>query len=67
MVDKYRHTRAERSALERDLKRIIDSKDEREFMKFLRELGIKDENPRFSRLVKAFREGKIDEAFEKRP
>ena len=67
MTDKYRHTKAERSALERDLKRILDLKDEREFMKFLREHGIKDENPRFSRLVKAFREGKIDEAFEKKP
>ena len=67
MVDKYRHTKAERSALERDLKRIMDSKDEREFMKFLREHGIKDENPRFSGLVKPFREGKIDEASGKNP
>jgi hypothetical protein len=67
MTDKYRHTRAERSALERDLKRIMDLRDEREFMKFLREHGIKDESPRFSQLVKAFREGNIDEAFEKKP
>jgi len=67
MAEKYRHTRAERNALERNLKRIMELKDEREFMKFLREHGIKDENPRFSRLVKAFREGKIDEAFEKKP
>jgi hypothetical protein len=67
MTDKYRHTKAERSALERDLKRIMDLRDEREFMRFLREHGIKDENPRFSRLVKAFREGKIDDAFEKKP
>ncbi len=67
MTEKYRHTRAERSALERNLKRIMELKDEREFMKFLREHGIKDENPGFSRLVKAFRAGKIDEAFEKKP
>jgi hypothetical protein len=67
MTDKYRHTGAERTALERDLKRIMESKDEREFMKFLREYGIKDENPRFSQLVKVFREGKIDEAFEQKP
>jgi hypothetical protein len=32
MVDKYRHTKAERSALERNLQRIMDFKDEREFM-----------------------------------
>jgi hypothetical protein len=67
MTDKYRHAKAERSALERDLKRILDLKDEREFMKFLREHGIKDENPRFSRLVKAFREGKIDQASQNKP
>lgn len=42
---------------------MMDSRDEREFMKFLREHGIKDENPRFSLLVKAFRAGKIDETF----
>lgn len=45
----------------RELGRIIEMKDERELMRFLREHGIKDENPRFSHLVKAFRAGKIDE------
>ena len=45
----------------RQLKRIIELRDEREFMIFLRAHGIKDENPRFSHLVKAFRAGKIDE------
>jgi hypothetical protein len=59
--DKYKHTPAERNAMLRQLKRIIELKDEREFMQFLREHGIKDENPRFSQLVKAFRDGKIDE------
>lgn len=50
----------------RQLKRIIETKDERELMTFSREHGIKDENQGFSQLVKAFREGKIDEAFEKK-
>jgi ribosomal protein L12E/L44/L45/RPP1/RPP2 len=49
------------------LKRIIALKDERELMTFLRAHGIKDENPRFSRIVKAFRDGKLDEALEKKP
>lgn len=60
MPDKYKHTPSERNAMLRQLKRIIELKDEREFMQFLREHGIKDENPRFSQLVKAFRDGKID-------
>jgi len=34
-------------------------------MSFLREHGIKDENPRFSQIVKAFRDGKIDEVLKK--
>lgn len=61
MPDKYKHTPSERNAMLRQLKRIMDLKDDREFMKFLREHGIKDENPRFSQIVKAFRDGKIDE------
>jgi hypothetical protein len=36
-------------------------------MKFLREHGIQDEDPHPSRLRKAFREGKIDEAFAQKP
>ena len=51
----------------RELGRIIEMKDERELMRFLREHGIKDENPRFSELVKAFREGRIDEVLGKKP
>jgi ribosomal protein L12E/L44/L45/RPP1/RPP2 len=65
-VDKFKHTPSERNAMLRQLKRILDSKDEREFMTFLRAHGIKDENPRFSQLVKAFRGGKIDEFLEKK-
>jgi ribosomal protein L12E/L44/L45/RPP1/RPP2 len=67
MVDKYRHTASERNSMMRQLKRIIATRDERELMSFLREHGIKDENPRFSMIVKAFREGKIDEILKKAP
>jgi ribosomal protein L12E/L44/L45/RPP1/RPP2 len=67
MAEKYRHTPSERNAMLRHLERIISSKDERELMKFLREHGIKDENPRFSQIVKAFRDGKFDEVLEKKP
>jgi ribosomal protein L12E/L44/L45/RPP1/RPP2 len=67
MPEKYRHTPSERNAMLRQLKRIIGLRDERELMKFLREHGIKDENPRFSLIVKAFRGGKIDEVLKKTP
>jgi hypothetical protein len=58
MADKYKHTKAERNAMLRDLKRIVKTGDERELMQFLRAHGIKDGNPRFSKIVKSFREGK---------
>jgi ribosomal protein L12E/L44/L45/RPP1/RPP2 len=67
MPEKYRHTNSERNAMLRELRRIIARRDERELMSFLREHGIKDENPRFSQIVKAFREGKIDEVLGKKP
>jgi hypothetical protein len=67
MPDKYKHTAAERNAMLRDLRRVINLKDERELMSFLRAHGIKDENPRFSLIVKAFRNGKIDEILKKKP
>jgi hypothetical protein len=67
MTDKYRHTAAERNALLRQLRKIIESRDERELMTFLRVLGIPDENRRFAQIVKAFRDGKIDEIFGKKP
>lgn len=44
-----------------DLKEIIRTKDERGLMAFLRKQGIKDEHPRFAQIVKAFRDGKIDD------
>ncbi|MHB8754724.1 MAG: hypothetical protein ACYC92_07180 [Candidatus Acidiferrales bacterium] len=43
MPDKYKHTRAENN-------------DERELMQILRKHGIKDENPRFSEIVRLFRD-----------
>lgn len=56
MPDKYKHTRAETNTLERDLKRILRNNDERELMQILRKHGIKDENPRFSEIVRLFRD-----------
>ena len=56
MPDKYKHTRAERAALLRDLKRILRHNDERELMQILRKYAIKDEDPRFSEYVRLFRD-----------
>lgn len=56
MPDKYKRTRAETNALEGDLTRILSNNDERELMQILRKHGIKDENPRFSEIVKLFRD-----------
>ena len=56
MTDKYKLTRAEMNALLRDLRKILQYGDEREFMQVLRKRGIKDENPRFAELVKLFRD-----------
>jgi hypothetical protein len=54
--EKYKPTRAERSALLRDLRMIYECGDEREFMRILRQRGIKDEDPRFSEILKFFRD-----------
>jgi hypothetical protein len=67
MPEKYKHAVSERNEMLRQLRRIIDVRDERELMTFLRARGIKDENPRFSEIVKAFRDGKIDEILKKKP
>jgi len=56
MADKYKLTHAEMNALLRDLRKILQYGDEREFMQVLRKRGIKDENPRFAELVKLFRD-----------
>ena len=55
MPHKYKHTRAEINALERDLRQILKYGDEREFMQVLRKHGIKDEDPRFGEIVRLFR------------
>ncbi len=56
MPDKYKYTRQEGAALRRDLSRIFRNNDERELMQILRKHGIKDEDPRFSEIVKLFRD-----------
>jgi hypothetical protein len=43
MPEKYKHTPSERNAMLRDLRRVINSKDERELMSLLRAHGIKKE------------------------
>jgi hypothetical protein len=39
-----------------DLARVLASGDEREFMKIMREIGLKDDAPEFVKALKAFRE-----------
>jgi len=56
MVDKFKHTYAEHNALLRDLRKIYQYGDEREFMRVLRKYEIKDEDPRFAELLKMFRD-----------
>jgi hypothetical protein len=43
----------------RELRKIMKTCDERELMTFLRKHGIKDEDPRFSEIVRAFRAGRF--------
>lgn len=50
-----RHTRAELRAIRSALKEYVRHGDEREFMQFLRGIGLKDESPRFAELVALFR------------
>ena len=56
MVDKYKFTWTEWNALLRDVKHLLVSGNEREFMQILRDHGIKDEDPRFAEILKLFRE-----------
>jgi hypothetical protein len=53
--EKYKHTREETNALRREIKRILRSNNEFELMRIMRKYGIKDENPRFSEIVRLFR------------
>ncbi len=55
MSDKFKHTKAEIASLLRDLRQIFEYGDEREFMQVLRKNEIKDEDPRFSEILKLFR------------
>ena len=55
MPDKFKHTKAEIASLLRDLRQIFEYGDERQFMQVLRKNGIKDEDPRFSEILKLFR------------
>jgi len=56
MPEKCRFTIEEKTALLRELKKILRNDDEREFMKILRKFGISDEDPRFAEVVKFFRD-----------
>ncbi len=56
MVEKYKHTLAERNALRSYLKWILACNNEIELMRILRKNGIKDEDPRFAVIVKLFRD-----------
>jgi hypothetical protein len=50
-----KHTRAELRKLRAALKTIYKFGDEREFMRFSRGIGLKDESPRFAEMVALFR------------
>ena len=55
MPSHLKYTHAEKVALLRELRRIYKRNDERDFMRILRQYGIKDEDPRFSEIVRFFR------------
>lgn len=52
---KRRHTRSELRTIRAALKKYVKHGNEREFMQFLRGIGLKDESPRFGELVALFR------------
>jgi hypothetical protein len=56
MVEKYRHTPQERVALRRQLRWVWEANNEQELTRILRAQGVKDEDPRFSAVVKLFRD-----------
>jgi hypothetical protein len=53
---KYRHTRKERAEMQEWIRRAFECDNLDEFMRILRKNGVKDEDPRFSELVKYFRD-----------
>ena len=50
-----KRTRAELRALTNDLRKVLEFGDEKELMRFLRGLGLKDESPEFVDAVNVFR------------
>lgn len=53
---KYRLTRQQKRQALRDFEKAFNFNDERQFMEAMRKIGIKDEDPRFLRGLKAFRD-----------
>jgi len=53
-LDTEQRKKVEKTKL--DLARVLASGDEREFMKIMREIGLKDGAPEFLKALKAFRE-----------
>jgi hypothetical protein len=53
-LDTEQRRKVEKTKL--DLARVLASGDEREFMKIMREIGLKDDAPEFLKALKVFRE-----------
>jgi hypothetical protein len=53
-LDTEQRRKVEKTKL--DLARVLASRDEREFMKIMREIGLKDDAPEFLKALKVFRE-----------
>lgn len=52
------HTRKEIRGFKPDIRRLLKYGSELDLMRYLREIGIRDEDPRFAAAVKAFRDVK---------
>jgi hypothetical protein len=53
-VDSEGRKRAQKTKA--DLARVLASGDERQFMKIMREIGLRDDSPEFVKALKTFRE-----------
>jgi hypothetical protein len=53
-LDTEQRRKVEKTKL--DMARVLASGDEREFMKIMREIGLKDDAPEFLKALKVFRE-----------
>jgi hypothetical protein len=51
-----KHTRAEIRSMKVDVRRLLKCGTELDLMRFLRGIGIKDEDPRFGPIVKTYRD-----------